>query len=187
MATSASSLPRYLLNQVALSNAIRRLWADNSQWTWALIYSILYGQADRNAVVARLQRNADDFASIFSEFYGQQTGELVREYINNDLEGTIRMIEAYKANDVRAVRRAREYLYRNADELSRHLSRVNPYWDMPSLQVMFNEIINLLEYETMLIRDGRPDESIRRHDELMEQAYRLSDDLTYGILKQFQV
>lgn len=187
MAFSPSSHSQYLLNQVALSNSIRRLWVDNNQWTRALIFSILYNQGDRDELISRLRQNADDFATIFAQFYSQQTADQIRRFINNGLDGTIRMIEAYKANDAQAIRSAREYLYANANDIATYLSRINRYWDMPTLQVMLYEIINLIEYETMLIRDGAFEESIKQHDELMNQAYKLSDELTYGILKQFQV
>ncbi len=186
MAFSPTS-SQYLLNQVALSNSIRRLWVDNNQWTRALIYSILFDQGDREALIARLRQNADDFATIFSQFYGQQAADQIRRFINNDREATIRLIEAYKSNDAQAIHNARESLYANANEISSYLSRINRYLDMPTLQVMFQEMINLMEYEIVLIRDGQYDESIKQHDELMNQAYKLSDELTYGILKQFSV
>ena len=178
---------QYLLNQVALSNSIRRLWVDNNQWTGSLIYSILYGQGDQDALIARLRQNADDFATIFSQFYNQQATDQLRQLINNDLDRTIRLAKAYKANDAQAIYSAREALYANANEVASYLSRINRYWDMATLQAMLNEIINLTEYEIMLTRDGQFADGIKQHDELINQSYKLSDELTYGILKQFQV
>lgn len=187
MAFSPIAHSQYLLNQVALSNSIRRLWVDNTQWTRALISSILYGQEDQDELISRLRQNADDFATIFAQFYRQQSADELKKLINNDLDGTIRLIQAYRANDAEAICRAREYLYRNANDIALHLSQINRYWDMATLQAMLYEIINLMEYETLLIRDEAFQESIQQHDELMNQAYQLSDELTYGILRQFQV
>ena len=187
MAFPALSSSQHLLNQVALSNSIRRLWVDNVHWTRALTYSILFDQGDRDDIEARLRQNADDFATIFGQFYNQQTTNQLASLINNDLEGTIRLIEAYKSGDDQAIRRARAYLYANMNELASYLSRINRYWDMATLHAMLQEIINFVEHEIMFIHDGQFEESIMQHDELMNQVYKLSDELTYGIIKQFQV
>ena len=187
MAFPALSSSQHLLNQVALSNSIRRLWADNIQWTRALMISAIYDRGDQQALIARLRQNAEDFATVFGQFYPQPVVNQLRQYINNEVDGVIRLIEAYKNYDDQAIREAREFLYANADETASYFARSNRYLDLPTIQVMLHDIINLLEQEIMLIRDGQFVESIRKHDELTNRVYTLSDELTYGILKQFQV
>lgn len=187
MAFPTNSQSQYLLNQVALSNAIRRLWVDNNQWTRALIQSVLYEQGNQDELLDRIRENADDFSTLFGQFYGEDAGRQVEKYINNDLDGTLRLITAYKADDAQAIRSAREYLYANMSDFSRYLARINRYLDMATLEVMLYELINLAEYEIILIRDREFAKSIDQHDELMNQGYKLADELSYGILKQFQV
>lgn len=187
MAFPTSSQSQYLLNQVALSNATRRLWVDNNQWTRALIQSILYDQGNQEELLDRIRENAEDFATLFGQFYGEESGRQIGKYISNDLDGMLRLIEAYKADDTQAIRSAREYLYSNASELSRYLARINRYLDMATLEVMLHERLNLAEYEIILLRDQEFAQSIDQHDELMTQGYKLADELSYGILKQFQV
>ena len=187
MAFSPTSRSQYLLNQVALSNTIRKLWVDNNQWTRALIHNVMLDQSGQDELVKRVEQNAQDFATIYEQFYGKDSADQIKRLINNDLEGTLRLIRAYKDDDPQAIRSAREALYANANELARFLAGINRYWDMATLQTMLYEIVNLREYETMLIRDKEFAKSIQQHDELMDQGYRLADEITYGILKQFQI
>lgn len=178
---------QYLLNQVALSNSIRRLWVDNNLWMRSLIYSILFDLGDREVIQAQLRKNADAFAGLFAQFYGQQTGQRVRTLFLNYMQSAEAMIQAYKDNDLPAVAVQNQNLYRFADDLSQLYADINRYWDKMTLQAMLYELINLTEYEIMHIRAGEFSQSAGNYDEIMNQAYRLSDELTYGMLRQFQV
>lgn len=178
---------QYLLNQVALSNSLRRVWVNNNQWIRALLYSILYGIGDQQAIEQRLAQNADDFANVFTQFYGQETGNRIRDNYVMYVQNLARLIEAYRDNDVSVIATQRETLGQVADDLARLLSEINRYWDLPTLQVLIQELVDRTENQIMKIVSGDFSQSIQEHDEFMEQGYRLSDELTTGILRQFQV
>ena len=187
MSVGQSSMGQFLLNQVALSNAIRRLWVDSNMWVRSLIFSILFDIGDRDVIQAQLRKNADAFATLFEQFYGQQTGQRVRTLFLNYMQSVEAMIQAYKDNDLPAVAVQNENLYRFADDLSQLFANINRYLDKMTLQAMLYELINLTEYEIMHIHTGEFEQSAENYDEIMNQAYRVSDELTYGVLRHFQV
>ncbi len=178
---------QYLLNQVALSNSIRRLWVNNNQWIRALIFSILYGIGDQQAIEERLRQNAEEFATLFAQFYGQETANRIRENYVRYVQALTRMIEAYRDNDISTIATQREVLYQVADELAQIYSEINRYWDRATLQILIYELVNFTENQIMRTVGGDFAQSIQEYDEFMEQGYRLSDELTSGILRQFQV
>lgn len=178
---------QYLLNQVALSNSVRRLWVNHNIWLRALMFSIIYGIGDREAVEERLRQNADEFTTLFAQFYGQDTGNRIRENYLRHVQNVARLIEAYRDNDVSAITDARTDLYQTGDALAQIYSEINRFWDRATLQAYIDELINLTENQIARIVNGDFSQSIQEYDQFMEQGYRLSDELTFGMLKQFQV
>ena len=178
---------QYLLNQVALSNSIRRLWVNNNQWIRALIFSILYGIGDQQAIEERLRQNAEEFATLFAQFYGQDSANRVRENYVRYVQALARTIEAYRDNDVSVIATQREVLNQIADELAQLYSDINRYLDRATVQAFLYELVDLTESQIMRILGGDFAQSIQEYDEFMEQSYRISDELTAGILRQFQV
>lgn len=179
--------PSAFLNQVELSNTIRRLWVDNSQWIRALVYSVFFNIGDRAAIEVRLNRVADQFAELFTRYYGPEAGDRIRVNYLMYIQALEGMIEAYRNNDATAVQGYREQLYQIADNLAQYYAQLNRYWDQATLQVMLYELINNTESEIAHIGTSDFAQEIEAHDRLMDQAYRLSDELTTGINRQFRV
>lgn len=181
---------KFLPGQVELSNTIRELWVDNNRWIRALISRILFnigGQEGREAVEIRLAQIGNDFGNLFAQYYGEEVGQNVRANYLRYIDALGLLIEAYRDNDLAAATAQRQILYEIADELARELSRINRYWDMPTLQILLYEMINDTENQIISILAGDYVKDIEQYDSFMEQAYRISDEVTYGMLRQFQL
>ncbi len=176
-----------ILNQIAVSNDIRRLWVDNAQWIRALIYSVFYDIGDQNAILARLNKTADDFATLFAQYYGEDTGRQVRDNYMEYVREVAEMIRAYRDGNQALVSDEREALYDTADELAALYGRVNRFWDEATMQMLLYALANATENEIGSIASGDYAREIAVHDEFMEQSYHLSDELTLGILRQFRL
>jgi|GEM_PF-5479803 len=177
----------YLLNQVALSNAVRRLWVDNNQWLRALVYSILFNIGDRAAIEARLGQTAQGFGDLFGEFYGPEAAEKIRANYLEYVGALEVMIEAYRDNNVAVISEQRDVLYRISDELAQFYAQINRYLDRSTLQIMLYELVNETENGIAHITTGDFTQEIQAYDQWMEQGYRVSDELTTGILRQFRI
>lgn len=178
---------RLLPSQVELSNTIRRLWVDSNRWIRAFIISIIFNLGNREAIEARLGQIADAFAGLFTQYYSQQVGDRVRENYLRYVQNLELMTEAYRDNNLEAVAEQRKVLYGIADELAQEYSRINRYWDMATMQILLHELVDATERQIMSITAGDFVSDIEANDKFMEQAYRLADELTYGMLRQFWI
>jgi hypothetical protein len=174
------------LNQAALSNALRRVWVDYVSWMTALIYTIMFGTHDQSAVETRLRQNAEDYAGIFAQFYGDAVGARLRSIFVQFQEEMAQLIQAYKANDITDISDRRQALYALGEELAMVLSQLNPYWDEASLEVGLYEMINQFEDEIVHIIRQEFEQSIEAYDRLLAQAYQTADEMTYGLQRQFR-
>jgi len=182
----SSEQTQYLLNQIELSNAMRRLWSDSIQWTRSLIYSILFDLGDVEPITQRLVKNAEDFSDVFTQIYGQQAGARVRELLFNRYRMTRLMIDAYKTGDTRSIEGLRSNLLRNAEDLARLFSSLNRFWDRVALEVTLHSITTMTENEIVQIMTGHYADSVTEYEEIQRQTMHLADDLIYGIIRQFQ-
>src|SRR5256886_11648472 len=63
----------------ALSDALRRLWADHVIWTRQYIVAAVAGTPDAEAAAGRLLRNQEDIGNAIVPLYGEEAGaELTR-------------------------------------------------------------------------------------------------------------
>lgn len=184
------NLTRYLPAQVELSNTIRRIVMDHNRWVRTLISRIIFnigGQSGRKAAEDRLEQISGKFADFFAEYYGEDFGKKVQENYRSYIQHIELMIEAYRDNNPDAAAEQRSILYGIADEFANLASHINRYWDFATMQIIIRELVNTTEEQILSIVYGDYMQDAEKYDNFMDQAYRLADELTYGILRQFQV
>ncbi len=132
-------------------------------------------------------RVAYEAGDLFYQYYGQEAANRVRQIYLDYFQNVHDLIESYLRNDVAEIAQHRAILYQDVDEFAQLLSRLNRYWDYETLRsllyVMVDDTIN--QIENTVRQDYQND--IAAYDQLIDQIYRVSDELTYGILKQFQI
>ena len=177
----------YLPAPVRISNIIREFWADTNRWIVAFIRSILFGTPDREAIKKRLLSSAVEYSSLLGRYYGEDVvGRLSANYLRYIRNLEI-LIEAYKDSNAALIEQQRNILYGIGDELVNIFSGINIYWDKTILQPMIYQIINSTEQQIVDIISGDYTKWIDDNDLFMKQVYQLSDEITYGILRQFPV
>ena len=181
--TSVHSLPA----PVEISNIIREFWSDTNRWIVAYIGSVLFGTPDREAIKKRLLSSAVDYSSLLGMYYGEDVvGRLSANYLRY-IRNLETLIEAYRDNNPALIEQQRNILYGIGDELVSVFSGINIYWDRAILQAMIYQIINSTEQQIVDIISGDYEQWIEDNDLFMRQIYQLSDEITYGILRQFPV
>ncbi len=181
--TSVHSLPA----PVEISNIIREFWSDTNRWIVAFIRSILFGTPDREAIKKRLLSSAVDYSSLLGRYYGEDVvGRLSANYLRY-IRNLETLIEAYRDNNIDLIEQQRNILYGIGDELVNIFLGLNIYWDRTILQAMIYQIINSTEQQIVDIISGDYQKWIEDNDLFMRQVYRFSDEITYGILRQFPV
>lgn len=181
---------RYLPAQVELSNTIRRILIDHTRWVRTLVSRIIFhigGQAGRKAVEERLEQISGRLADLFAEYYGEEFGNKVQETYHNYINHVTQMIEAYRDNNLVSAAEHRRILYGIADEFAQLATHINRYWDFATMQIVIRDLVNTTEAQILSIISADFEQDAEAYDNFMDQAYRLADELTYGILRQFQV
>lgn len=177
----------YLMDFTSLSNTMRRIWVDYATWTTALINAILFEAGDQIAIRERIHNSSDELVSLFSQFYGTEEAGKMRYLLRKYGETLSFLIKAYDRKDAVAITTLRQQMYSLADDFSQLLSQMNPNLDRTTLQVMLYEMINSTENEISRTLAREYDKNIAAYDDLLDQIYRLADELTYGLQRQFRL
>lgn len=181
--TSVHSLPA----PVEISNIILEFWSDTTRWIVTFISSVLFGTPDREAIKKRLLSSAEDYSSLLGRYYGEDVvGRISANYLRY-IRNLETLIEAYRDNNTALIEQQRKILYGIGDELVNIFSGINIYWDRTILQAMIYQIINSTEQQIVDIISADYQKWIEDNDLFMKQVYQLSDEITYGILRQFPV
>ena len=178
---------RYLPNQVEISNAIRSLYVDTARWLQNMIVSEVLNLPNKDFVKERLDQVAYDASVLFTRYYGQEAANKMRQLYLAYFENVHDMIESYQNNDIADIEQHRAALYQIADEIAALLSRLNRYWDYETLRALSYVLVDDTTTQIQTLVSGDYPNDIRAYDEYVNQVYRISDELTYGILRQFQI
>ncbi|NLP31307.1 MAG: acetylglutamate kinase [Clostridiales bacterium] len=164
---------------------VNNLWEQHAFWTKIAITSIVMGLPYEESVVNRLLRNPLDFARIFSVYYNRKTAMEFERLLTEHLLFAAKMIKEYIAGNIQDAKKAEMDWYKNADEIAKFLSHINPYWTKKDWQKAF--YIHLEQVEELV--DSLINESynavILITDELESHALDMAEMMWQGIIKQF--
>jgi hypothetical protein len=172
-------------NVLNLNNEIRKLWKEHSIWTKLLIMSIANGSPDVQLVSQRLLKNPDDFGKLFMTLYGPTVAEKFKELLSQHLLIAADLVNAAKKKDTTSVNLIEKKWFKNADDIADFLSRINPYWNREDIRKMFYEHLNLVKSEAVALLSNKYEDSISIFDKIEDQALKMADIFTEGILRQF--
>ena len=187
MSSMQPPLLRTLPSDVELSNTIRKNWINIARWTRNFILSETLNLGNRDTIVQRLLQTTNEIGGLFAQYYGPEVGDSVTTIYQDYVRNLQSMIIAYQNSDVGAIEQAREALNKNTNDLADVLSRANRYWDKPTLQILFQVLVESNENQIAGIVEGNSDREVAAYDQFIEQVYNISDELTYGIIRQFAI
>jgi hypothetical protein len=171
--------------EVRLSNAMRLAWEQHVYWTRMTINSIAFNLPDIEAVTARLLRNATDMGNLLVPFYGNRIAERFSNLIRDHLVIAAEIVKAAKAGNQEAVADAVRRWYANGAEISKFLSRINPFISETEFREMFFEHLALTIQEAVLILQKDFKASITVFDKIEAEALEMADTITVAIVRQF--
>ncbi len=182
-------VPQRGLSALALkwSNAFRTLWEQHVQWTRSFILSKAADAPDLALVTQRLLRNPKDFAQAIGQFYGDEAASTVRTLLEEHLKIGADLVGALKDKQMRLADEARRAWYRNADDMSRALASLNPLWQENAWRRMLYEHLQITEREAALRLSGQYASDIQIYDAIEQQALRMADMMSEGIIRRFSL
>ncbi len=176
----------FLLNQVEFAFVLRRLLTDYAHWTRELILLSVLGSGTE-AVQRRLRRNAEDLAGLVRQIYGERNATRFEEILNAWNTLILEWIKALIANDMRRIEELNVQWYALADTAARFISTLNRNYDRNEFQTVFYDLIYMTQNEASDILSANYAASIERYDQIIGRLMDLAEDITFVVMRQFQI
>lgn len=181
----ASAMPMMTSSQSALSQAMRKLWADHVVYTRLYIIAAVNGSDDAQPTAARLLKNQEDIGNAIVPYYGAAAGAKLTDLLKQHIMIAVDLVSAAKAGDSAKQADADRRWHQNAADLATFLSGANPHWPRQAVLDMLNQHLSLTTREAVDRLQKNYTDDVPNFDAIFNQAMMMADTLTSGIEKQF--
>lgn len=173
-------------NYISLNAAMRELWSDHMQWTYATVDAFYHDQNGLQAHLDRLLQNQEDIGAAIVPYYGQAAGDALAALLTTHINQAVPVLQAAQANDQPALDAALADWYANAKEIADFLSAANPeHWPQAEMeQAMEHHIAQTTAYAVNLLT-GDFSNAVLNYDEAFDHMMETADLLAKGIALQF--
>ena len=172
--------------QIGLYSAMRQLWSEHMQWTYATVDAFFHNQEGLQGQLDRLLANQADIGAAIGSFYGQAAGDQLTDLLTTHINQAVPVLTAAQAGDTAALEIALEDWYANAEEIADFVAAANPEnWPQSATRPMLEgHIDTTVLYATDLLQ-GDYVNAIDHFDEAAHHMLMLADTLAVGIIAQF--
>ncbi|NUU62952.1 glycosyltransferase [Paenibacillus agri] len=171
--------------QVKLKEDFRKLWTDHVLWTRSYIVSALAGLEDKDKTLERLLKNQQDIGDAIKPFYGEAAGNKLTKLLKEHILLAGKVLEAAKAGNGADLEKYNKEWHRNADDIAKFLSSLNPNWSEKELKEMLYTHLQYITEEVVARLGKKWDTDIALFDKNLQHMLMLADILSGGIIKQF--
>ncbi len=174
--------------RVQLSNIIHEIFIEINRLVRGYISTTLFkigDQSSKAAISANLEKIAQALRNLFIQYYSDEIGNQLKADFLDFIDRIKQLIEAYANRDENAVIRIRNELYFLANTYARNYAVINRYFNKETLQSLFYAYINSVENQVVSILNQDYAKDIEEYGVMNDIGYRLADEITYGLLRQF--
>ncbi|MBS1644668.1 MAG: hypothetical protein JST36_06475 [Bacteroidetes bacterium] len=171
---------------LAFNGAMRNLWADHMQFTYATVNSFYNNQDGLNASLTRLLQNQKDIGNAIKPYFGDAAGDALADLLTTHINQAVPVLQAAKDNNQAALDKALADWYKNADDIAVFLSTANPEnWPLTQMkEEMKMHIDQTTTYAVDLLKKDYTN-AIKNYDMAYHHMMMLADNLSSGILAKF--
>ena len=183
MANKAKVSTKAATKQRDLYLAMRDLWSEHMEWTYATVTAFVSDSPGFDASVNRLLQNQKDIGNAIKPFYGKAAGNQLTALLTEHIELAVPVLVAAKSGDSDALDTAVANWYENARQIGRFLAKANPAWK-GARKMLKTHITQTVAYAADQLQ-GDYAKSIKDYDEAEDHMLMLADELSAGIIKEF--
>jgi hypothetical protein len=171
--------------EMALHDAMRRLWEDHIIWTRVFIISAAADLPDKAAATERLLQNQADIGNAIKPYYGDAAGDKLTTLLKEHITTAAEIVTAAKAGEKAKQDDATKRWFANADQIADFLSNANPKnWPQAEMRKMMRDHLTLTTEEVVARLQGNWAADIAAFDKVHQQISHMADMLSAGIVKQ---
>lgn len=164
---------------------MRELWNDHGVWTREYIVSALADSPATEAASKRLLRNQEDIGNGVAPFYGKDAGKALTDLLKDHILIAVDIVTAAKKGDKKGAAFYTKQWECNARDLSKFLSKANPYITEDAMFTMLKEHLSITGNEVPLRLNKQWNKEVVNYDKVREQLNHMADALSQAIIKQF--
>ncbi len=172
--------------QIAFHDAMRMLWEDHMQWTYATIYSFFHNPTGVEDHLARLLQNQKDIGDAVASVYGKEAGDKMTALLTTHIQQAVPVLKAAQAGDTPALKKALDDWYANAQDIADFLSAANPKsWPASATRPMMKMHIDQTTAYAVHLLKGEYAAAVKQYGEARHHMIEMADVLSAGIMSQF--
>jgi hypothetical protein len=172
--------------QIALYTAMRQLWSQHMEWTYATVDAFFHNQDALQPSLNRLLQNQRDIGAAIVPFYGRSAGDQLTQLLLTHINDAVPVLQAAQADDSDALNAALDEWYANAKQIADFLSAANPRnWPTSATEPMLKEHITQTTAYSVDLLKGDYAQAITDYGKAEQHMAMLADVLSKGIIAQF--
>ena len=170
----------------ALAAAMRTLWDQHMEWTYATVDDFFHNPAAVGPTLDRLLQNQRDIGAAIAPYYGRDAANKLTALLLVHINDAVPVLQAAQAGNTVALKKAEMAWYLNAKQIADFLSSANPKnWPKSTTEPILKEhITQTIAYSVDLLKGDYP-KSIDDYDKAEQHMAMLADVLSKGIIAQF--
>jgi hypothetical protein len=171
--------------KVALEKAMRALWEQHMEWTYATVAAFAAGTPGLTPTLDRLLQNQTDIGDAIKPFYGTKAGNALTTLLRTHITEAVPVLTAAQAGDQAGLKAAIKAWKANARQIADFLAAANPHWSKAEMRkMMATHIDQTVAYAAAQLQ-GHYTRSIRIYGHAERHMLGMADMLSRGIIAQF--